>query len=505
MKIPRNTSRCLILFLFGILLLSLFLRLFQFFAQIDDHHGWRQAQNIVCSSQIISLGWEGFFFPIFPGYGISGHVCLELPLIQLLVAMIFKLGIPFELAGRIVGIFFSLAQGALLFIWVRHSTRSARLGLISAALWGILPLSVYYGRTTVLEIPAVFFFSLFLFAFQLWASGFRLFHFWLWVISGTVLGLIRPNFLVVLSLVLLRQIWLFRKEIWKGNFFRLLIGLGMIVSITVGWRGIADNETLRLNPSMAFQNLLGHYFGNSFSSALSQIQVVFSRELFEGFLFSHIGILLLLLGFFSRKNYKISFLGPLRWGIFGFLIYICVFPNLNFQHTYYSLVVYSVAVPIMANGFDVFIRRATKRQIFRLIIAVFVLISIGKETIEIFSRLTRPTVPDTQIYAAISRQFIPSGKRVSILTPFWSENLLHRYLIPGAFESKDVVKFDKKELARIMGEGFDYLLIEDPIIGISVNPLLSNIIPKSALITYNQYVAIADLAKIPGRRTNRTK
>lgn len=132
------------------------LRLFHLTAPVTDLHTWRQLDTLAMARNF----YEGSFWPFDPEVNWGGHhgyVEAECPLIPALIAVVYRIVGPDEIAGRLIIIAFSVAL-----VWATY-----RLALIldgrhsvargAAFLMAISPSAIFFGRIVIPDTPMLFF------------------------------------------------------------------------------------------------------------------------------------------------------------------------------------------------------------------------------------------------------------------------------------------------------------------------------------------------------------
>src|SRR3954462_9976652 len=139
-----------------ILAFALCLRLFHLTAPFTDWHACRQLDTVGMARAF----HEGSFWPFDPQVnwgGASGYIEAECPLIPALIAVVYRNVGPYEIAGRLIIIAFSLGL-----VWA-----TSRLALIldgrrsvargAAFLMAVSPAAIFFGRIVIPDTPMVFF------------------------------------------------------------------------------------------------------------------------------------------------------------------------------------------------------------------------------------------------------------------------------------------------------------------------------------------------------------
>src|SRR4051812_41363360 len=139
-----------------ILAFALSLRLFHLTAPFTDWHAWRQLDTVGMARAF----YEGSFWPFDPQVnwgGPNGYIEAECPLIPALIAVVYRLVGPSEIAARLIIIAFSLGL-----VWATY-----RLALIldgrravargAAFLIAVSPAAIFFGRIVIPDTPMMFF------------------------------------------------------------------------------------------------------------------------------------------------------------------------------------------------------------------------------------------------------------------------------------------------------------------------------------------------------------
>jgi len=148
----------------AVLLLGLWLRLHGIHNPILDHPGWRQGDTASIAKNFATLR----FNLLYPQTNYDGpppnYVELELQIVPILAAALYKIFGVHEIFGRLISIAFSLGTIAAVGIFARWLFASECAALIAALLYAIMPGSIYYGRTFMPDTAMVFFFTAALYA-----------------------------------------------------------------------------------------------------------------------------------------------------------------------------------------------------------------------------------------------------------------------------------------------------------------------------------------------------
>jgi len=139
-----------------ILAFALSLRLFHLTAPFTDWHAWRQLDTVGMARAF----YEGSFWPFDPQVnwgGPNGYIEAECPLIPALIAVVYRIVGPHEIAGRLIIIAFSLGL-----MWATYrlalildGRRSVARG--AAFLMAVSPAAIFFGRIVIPDTPMMFF------------------------------------------------------------------------------------------------------------------------------------------------------------------------------------------------------------------------------------------------------------------------------------------------------------------------------------------------------------
>jgi 4-amino-4-deoxy-L-arabinose transferase-like glycosyltransferase len=132
------------------------LRLFHLTAPFTDWHAWRQIDTVGMARGF----YEGSFWPFDPQVnwgGRNGYLEAECPLIPALIAVVFRIVGPHEIAGRLIIIAFSIGlvwatYTLALILDGRHSVARAAAFLIAVS-----PAAIFFGRIVIPDTPMMFF------------------------------------------------------------------------------------------------------------------------------------------------------------------------------------------------------------------------------------------------------------------------------------------------------------------------------------------------------------
>lgn len=340
------------LYLFLILVLGFYVRLYKIDNPVADWHSWRQADTAAVARNFYKEGYN----PFLPrgddmsdvssrGQNLNRYRLVEFPIYNSLVyfAYLINGGVDERLA-RLVTIFISL--GSTIFIYLITKKELGELtALMSAFFFAILPYNIYYSRV-ILPDPLLIFFCLGMFYFtKKWIFKNSSGYFWLGVSFAAGAFLTKP---VAIFYVLPLFYSYYKKEqtIWpiKKRYlvfvtistlpfllWRTWIGLHPEGIPSFWW--LLNGNHIRFRPSF-WRWIIGDRFGREILSAA--------------------GSFLFFLGLVIRPKEKEGWL--LHLLALSAFLYLIVFATGNVQHDYYQIFIIPPLVIFLSRGIILLIK-----------------------------------------------------------------------------------------------------------------------------------------------------
>ncbi len=213
--------------LVGIVLLAFVVRLYNFSNPIADWHSWRQVDTASVTREYVKHGID-FLHPRYHDLSDvpsgkknpEGYRMVEFPLINAAVAwLVINLGLPLVQTSRFVSIVFSLGTLLSLYFLVKKLS-GEKTALATAAVFGLMPFSVYYGRV-ILPEPGVLFFSTFsLTTFLYWLDSYKA-KWYVLSLAALAIGFLLKPFVLFLAPVYGILVLLYFQKRW--HFLPLLV------------------------------------------------------------------------------------------------------------------------------------------------------------------------------------------------------------------------------------------------------------------------------------------
>jgi hypothetical protein len=312
---------------------------------ILDPNSFRQTQTALSAYWImhdgISLAYET------PVLGYPWSIPMEFPIYQWIVALFGVVGIPIEIAGRLVSYSFFIA--CLWPIWMifRFMKLKTEIFLITAILFLSSPLYLHFSRTVMIESLALFLATLWLALLiallttpkATWSNFIAV------IVTGTLAGLIKITtllpFYFLAGLFFLDRAYISWRERqisdrWK-TFAFAIVACAIPIVITYAWVVYADAIKAAGNPfgqDLTSTALMTWNFGTIRQRLTSTFweDIVGHRVLNDLFGYGAIFAVLVAGTILTNSRYVVQMLGA----GFAFLIPFLLFTNLHEVHRYYQ-------------------------------------------------------------------------------------------------------------------------------------------------------------------------
>lgn len=282
--------------------------------------------------------WFAYWTPIF---GAPWSIPFELPIYQMIVALLRWAGVPIPMAGRLVAFGFFLA--CLWPLWILNRTLRfpPRTFLTVSAVILASPVYLYWGRTVLIETCAVFFGLLWLALVVAYLDRPQVLVA-LSAFGAGSLGVLAksttfPAFAIVGGLLILADIYRRRRELadrWRVFSLALLVLMGPFI-VGSAWVVFTDAVKRRsvLGALITSDKLVAFHFGSMaqrFDLTLWR-DIVLMRSIPEMFGYGGAIACAALGGLLLSRRHAIAAAGA----AFGFLTPLLVFTNLHMVHNYY--------------------------------------------------------------------------------------------------------------------------------------------------------------------------
>lgn len=393
----------------AVIALGTLIRIPQLTHSLNDAYAFRQTQTALLARGYVQHGIDLSRSPL-PVFGPRADVPLEFPLFQAVAALVSRLGIPLDMACRLVGLVSFEASALLLVMFVTrwHGRRVALLALIFLE---FLPFGLQWGAASLIDFFAVALSLLMVVGLDRWFS-YRSFPWLLAGIAGSVLG-----FLVKVTtvpswgfLVLASAIVLLRRDGWRRSWRRLLVGTALGPGIgllgALAWTAYADSVK-RQNPLLHFlesSSLTSWNFGTTAQrSHIANYGTIISRisQLIAGPGVVPLLLAVLAICFSLRGDRRVVAWGWLGVALSGPLVFF----NLYVVHEYYLIAIYPALAVLMAIGINWVGRAIAGRPMIQIPLSTLAC-AIGLTTI-FYAPGTR-----ADMINFLHSQPIPAGSRV---------------------------------------------------------------------------------------------
>jgi hypothetical protein len=316
-----------------------------------DLHSFRQTQTALTAYSILKGGpWLAYETPVL---GYPWSVPFEFPIYQLFSAAVAWVGVPLDVAGRLVGFFFFLAVLLPLALLYKAAGFRRTTYLATAILYLTSPLYLYWSRTFLVESCALFF------SIGWLALTARYFatpnRYWLLaaILCGCLATLAKsttfPAFATIGGILTLVRLWNCFHAEPRARFVRMAILtianllLPFVVGIIWVWYSDHVKAANPFGPLLTSEALAGWNFGSVKQrlSAALWIDTVRNRVLPDVLgRFVLVGLIVLGATLTHRRMLTAAILA-----LIGFATPFLVFTNLHIIHDYYQ---YANAIFVIA-------------------------------------------------------------------------------------------------------------------------------------------------------------
>jgi hypothetical protein len=341
--------------------LGIVLRLRGLHNPILDHPGWRQGDTAAIARNFATLQLN----PLYPQTDYNGpppnYVELELQIVPFLAAIGYKLFGVHEVFGRLISLGFSVGTIVVLAFFGRWLIGTIAGGLIAAAIFTVLPGSVYYGRTFMPDTTMVFFFTLALFVCTRYlVDGAKTWRGAAWAALALAMAfLAKPVAVVALVPLVAVAAWEFRKKTFGTSGLArigatvvaaliVLLVYGQIVSSHAEWHWASGITKLHVIPALkkAFTSPV------EFVAKLRAFKDTYG--LISKTMLGFLGVLILVLGFTRRLRTRSDAL--LYGWLLGYMFYAYAVLTVE-RVDYYTYIILPLAALVGGALFSYWIER----------------------------------------------------------------------------------------------------------------------------------------------------
>lgn len=336
------TRRREVFIVIGIIILALLLRLYQLTTPLADWHSFRQADTASVAREYVKNGID----LLHPRYhdlsniqsgkdNPQGYRLVEFPLISGVVALSYPVfrsvftGSDIHIWYRLISIIFSLISTVVLY-YLASFLCGRRSGLLSAAIFAVLPYNVYYSRSIFPEIPLVTAYLCTLYAGLCFYKSQRMGWFIAMVVSGALSLLFKPTAIFMLVPLVVPALYAVKAQ--PRRLLVWLIGAVVIMVPLFAWRQWIASYPEGIPASNWLFN------GNGIRLRPAWFRWLFYERLTK-LILGFGGLVLFLSGIvalFTQIPKKLTFWFIISW-LMGAFAYLVVFATGNVQHDYYQI------------------------------------------------------------------------------------------------------------------------------------------------------------------------
>jgi len=326
---------------------------------IIDYHSWKQTETYAIAKKF-SINNLNILKPVSNlKCDVKGecYTFNSFPLYEYILGINFKIFGENIVVVRVFSITITLLTSIIIFL-ITKEFFGFLTGLISLLIFNLLPFSVFWGRTVLPEILAVFLSTLSIYLIIKRKKYIAL--------SAIVLGLsilIKPYFTSLLIPIIY--------YLWKKNK-RIELSLYVLINLLlfILWNAytyflpqvklaVSALSFNKYGISLFFNNQNPFLYSKSINWPLLLVQKIIE-------ILTPIGFILLIIGIIKNRYKKILF----YWFLASILSFIIVI-NGNFEHEYYQFIIIPIASIFIAISISSFIKKFKKPNIYIIFLVLF--------------------------------------------------------------------------------------------------------------------------------------
>ncbi len=355
--------------LLWIILVAVVVRLVCINSLLLDCHSFRQAITAM-TSRNICRGDGNLFMPLRDDGGAKRIIANgEFPVYQYTVAVFYKIFGVHEIIGRLVNVFFSVLSIFFLYLLVKNIL-DRKLALLTAGVYSLVPLAVYYSRTFQRFGMVICFLIGGLYFFNKWVNKPKWYFSILAVIFCNISFLMYPPGMSVILPMAYLAYSKYGKKAFKD--YRLYLTFFCLVIFTFAW----IYYFVKISGGGAFA--WHHDWGNwKYYFTWLNINYFFKTMFYvpAKFVFTPLGYAALIIGIIksSEKKYRMFYF----WMLAIYINYaLDPYPSFQVLHEYYYYQLVPAGAVFIAVGLDWLWQRRRLLQVasFKRVMVILVLI-----------------------------------------------------------------------------------------------------------------------------------
>ncbi len=311
---------------------------------IMDMYSFRQTQTALTSYWILQGGpWIAYETPVL---GAPWAIPFEFPVYQLLVSGLAVLGVPLDVAGRLISFCFFIATLAPLGLLFRSLNLQPASFYATAILYVLSPLYLYWSRTFLIESCALFFSVLWLALLITYMTRGA----WLYAVGAAAAGSLAvlskattfPAFVVVGGIGVA---WMFAARFRGGARFSHLLAQATIVCACTATPFLLGLLWVGYSDEVKSANEFGSYLTSAslsswnFGSVEQRLSSRLWQEIMLGRIMPDVAgrFYWLALGALAVSVVSKRYFFLVLLAVIGFFSSIMIFTNLHIVHNYYQV------------------------------------------------------------------------------------------------------------------------------------------------------------------------
>jgi 4-amino-4-deoxy-L-arabinose transferase-like glycosyltransferase len=368
----KALSKTDLLLIILLLVLNIAIRLYGIENPFVDFSSWRQIDTVSIAKSF-AVDDFNILHPqlLYDGPG-PNYSQLELQITTFFIGLLFKLVGVRELYARIIPVLFFTGSVLLLYLFTKlYQNRT--VAFLTASIYSILPMAVYYGRVVQPE-PAMLFFGIAsLYTFSLWLEKRTISAYILATAVGALSILAKiPNAFLLLPVAVM-SISSLKKEAFKNKqiyaYFAIVLSVTLVYFLYLGWFSANagspydyhDYTHIGKHTSSFVSNIASkHIVPQLLSSATSNEGKQFLREYLINTALTPIGFVLMLAGLivmlFESKKHGFKSLAPFYAWAAAIVLYVFTIAT-TIKIDYYLVPIIPIASFFIAKSLTLFANR----------------------------------------------------------------------------------------------------------------------------------------------------
>lgn len=412
-------------------------------------HQWRQVHTLAVARNFFEEGMNILHPRIDERGKETGITGMEFPLVNYIIAILYKLFGFHHSIGRIVILIFSFVCLTACYFFIDLYFQSKLSAILGSFFLLFSPLFSYYSITVLPDIPALAFLFLSLYFFYSYLKMDKKYHLLGFFLSYTLSSLIKISFFIFLPIFLI--------EIWNKGLKNKLYGLFsiLVTLIIVGaWYKYARFLS---NYHHNYSFLLNIKFPYSFDTFYQVIKKTFIQWLPELYInYAQFVFFLIGIPVFIRNESKQKKIFVLVYGLSFMLYYLAFLPQFEI-HDYYFIPALPLLLLFCIRGCEYLISLSFQKKWIYYLTTFLILIMPILGSVRSLSRFEEAEKPwDLLTIEKHIDHVIPDRKKLILVAGDFSPCIYLYYMHRKGWPVSDTLS--EQELQEYMQQGAAYLI-----------------------------------------------